>query len=143
MLRISWNQGLMGNSEKRIVVAVVGCCASGKTTLVNSLRKLGIEVYNIAQEHSGIRKLWQKRNPDVLVMLDVTLPVIRRRRDVPWGEERLVAQRERLRDARANADLYIQTDSLSRDEVVEQVLAYLKRRLDDGNNHCSRIETGP
>jgi hypothetical protein len=124
-------------------VVVCGVCVSGKTTLVTRLRELGVEAYNVAQEHSGVRKLWRKKCPDVLVMLDVTLPVIRTRRDVPWGEERLVLQRERLRDARENVDLYIQTDPLSREEVVEQVLAHLRGRSDHVSNHCSRSETGP
>jgi hypothetical protein len=124
-------------------VVICGVCVSGKTTLVTRLRELGVEAYNVAQEHSGVRKLWRKKCPDVLVMLDVTLPVIRRRRDVPWGEERLVLQRERLRDARASADLYIQTDLLSKEEVVDLVLTHLKGRLDHDSNHCSRSETGP
>jgi len=124
-------------------VVVCGVCASGKTTLVTSLRELGVEAYNVAQEHSCIRKLWRKKCPDVLVMLDVTLPVIRMRRSVPWGEERLVLQRERLRDARASADLYIQTDPLCREEVVDMVQAHLKERLDNDTNHCSRSETRP
>ena len=124
-------------------VVVVGVCASGKTTLVNRLRALGIEAFNVAQEHSGIREFWRKRQPDVLVLLDVTLPVIRQRRDVPWGEERLSIQRERLLSARTNADLYIQTDNLSREQVVETVLDYIRRKHDNGGNNSSRSETGP
>lgn len=124
-------------------VVVCGVCASGKTTLVTRLRELGVEAYNVAQEHSGIQKLWRKKCPDVLVFLDVTLPVIRQRRDVPWGEERLVLQRERLQDARKNADLYIWTDPLSREEVAEHVLTYLRGRGEHGSNHCSRSEAGP
>ncbi|MDR3592940.1 MAG: hypothetical protein P4N41_25045 [Negativicutes bacterium] len=124
-------------------VVICGVCVAGKTTLVSRLRELGVEAYNVAQEHSGVSTLWRKKCPDVLVMLDVTLPVIRTRRDVPWGEERLVVQRERLRDARVHADLYIQTDPLSREEVVEQVLAHLKGRNDHVSNHCSQSETRP
>ncbi|EAX46762.1 conserved hypothetical protein [Thermosinus carboxydivorans Nor1] len=109
-------------------VVVVGVCASGKTTLVNRLRSLGIEAYNVAQEHSGIKKLWQKKHPDILVMLDATLDTIRRRRSVPWGEERLAVQRERLRDARANADLFIPTDNLTKEEVAQLVLSHIRRQ---------------
>lgn len=114
-------------------VVVVGVCAAGKTTLVKNLRESGIEAYNVAQEHSGIRKLWQRKNPDVLVVLDVTLPVILKRRDVPWGEERLVLQHERLRDARKNADLYIQTDKLDQKEVAAAVVNYIARRRGNGD----------
>ncbi|MDR3562724.1 MAG: hypothetical protein P4N59_14990 [Negativicutes bacterium] len=109
-------------------VVVSGPCASGKTTLVAGLTARGIEAYNVAQEHSGVPTLWRRKNPDVLVLLDATLPVIRTRRNVPWGEERLTAQRLRLRDARQNADLYIDTDPLTREEVVERVLEHIKER---------------
>lgn len=105
-------------------IVVVGPCSSGKTTLVGRLRDLGLDAVNVAQEHSGVRGLWRKKQPDVLVMLEASLPVIRRRRPVPWGEERLAVQRERLKDARAHADLLIHTDELTREEVVDRVLKY-------------------
>lgn len=108
-------------------LVVVGPCASGKTTLVGNLRKLGIDAHNVAQEHSGVKKLWRKKCPDVLVMLDASLAAIRKRRAVPWGEERLVAQRERLSDAKANANLYLYTDELTADEVAQAVLAHIRR----------------
>ena len=110
----------------RLVVA--GVCVAGKTTLVKSLRALGIEAYNVAQEHSTVKKLWNRRQPDILVVLDAQLETIRRRRSVPWGEERLTVQRERLCDAFAHADLYIHTDDLSKDEIVQQVLEHIRRK---------------
>lgn len=118
-------------------VVVAGVCAAGKTTLVARLKELGVEAYNVSQEHSGIRKLWQRRCPDVLVVLDASLSVIYERRKVPWGEERLILQRERLRDAKANADLFIQTDALTREEVAQLVLDHIRRRKDHDGNHCS------
>ncbi len=121
-------------------IVVVGPCASGKTTLVNTLRELGLDAHNVAQEHSGIKTLWRKKSPDVVVMLDASLPVIRRRRSVPWGEERLVAQRERLRDARKHASLFIQTDPLTREEVAGAVLDYIAGRADNGGTDCSGSE---
>ncbi len=107
-------------------IAVVGVCGSGKTTLVNNLRYAGIDAFNVAQEHSGIKKLWQKNKPDVLIMLDAKLSTIQKRRQIFWGEERLLVQRERLRDARLNADLFIATDDLTKEEVVERVLAFIR-----------------
>jgi len=115
-------------------IVVVGPCASGKTTLVTKLRELGLDAHNVAQEHSGIKKLWRKKKPDLLVMLDATRPVIRRRRNVPWGEERLILQRERLADARENADLFIQTDALTREEVARRVLALIADQKDCAGN---------
>lgn len=120
----------------------MGPCASGKSTLVNRLKELGVDAYNVAQEHSGIKQLWKKKCPDLLVMLDATLPVINSRRSVPWGEERLVLQRERLRDARANADLFILTDPFSREEVAQLVMEHIRRNGNNGSNHCSRSEAG-
>jgi len=125
-----------------LLIAIVGVCASGKTTLVKRLQELGINAYNVAQEHSGIRKLWNKKHPDVVVMLDVTLPTVRKRRNVSWGEDRLAAQRQRLQDAREHADLFIQTDSLTKEEVVQTVLAYIGR-TDNGQNHSRGFEEGP
>lgn len=108
-------------------VVVTGVCASGKTTLVKSLQSLGIDAYHVAQEHSVIRQLWNKKHPDLLVFLDAKLVTIRQRRIVPWGEDRLVAQHGRLVNAREHADLYLQTDDLSRDDVVQQVLECIRR----------------
>jgi broad-specificity NMP kinase len=109
-------------------VVVAGVCASGKTTLVKSLRELGIDAYHVAQEHSLIQKLWNHRQPDILVVLDAELTVIRQRRMVSWGEERLVVQRARLGDACKHADLYIHTDNLSREEIVKNVLERIRRQ---------------
>jgi len=112
-------------------VVVTGVCASGKTTLVKSLQSIGIDAYNVAQEHSLIADLWNKKEPDLLVVLDAKLVTIRQRRIVPWGEEKLVAQHERLVNACEHADLYLQTDDLSRDDVVRRVLECIR-----GNNHA-------
>lgn len=117
-----------------MLVAIVGVCASGKTTLVESLRSNGIEAYNVAQEHSCIKKFWQKRNPDFLIMIDATLETIKKRRKVTWDQGRLVVQHERLKDARENADLYIQTDSLSKEMVVQKVLDFIRRPNNVENN---------
>ena len=109
----------------RLVVA--GVCVSGKTTLVKSLRELGIDAHNVAQEHSTIKNLWNHKEPDILVVLDVRLATVRKRRIVPWGEERLIVQRKRLSDAVEHADVYIHTDGLSKDDIVQKVLEHIRR----------------
>lgn len=116
-------------------VVVAGVCVSGKTTLFKSLCGLGIDAYNVAQEHSVIKKLWNHKNPDILVVLDVQMKTIHQRRVVPWGEDRLTVQRKRLCDAYEHADLYIQTDELSKDEIVQHVLEYIRRNCYD-ENYC-------
>jgi len=116
-------------------VVVTGVCVSGKTTLVKSLRELGIDAYNVAQEHSTIKKLWNHKQPDILIVLDVRLESIHQRRIVPWGDDRLAVQRQRLCDAYEHADLHIQTDELSKDEIVQCVLEYI-RRNSHAKNYC-------
>lgn len=107
-------------------IAIVGVCASGKTTLVKGLCDAGYDAYNVAQEHSGIHNFWDKHHPDILVMIDATLPAIKKRRLVYWDEERLVVQHKRLADARAHANLYLETDNLDADAVRERVIAYIE-----------------
>ncbi|MDF2565478.1 MAG: hypothetical protein K0Q53_1873 [Massilibacillus sp.] len=120
-----------------MLVAIVGVCASGKTTLVKGLRDAGIDAYNVAQEHSCIKKFWNRKKPDLLIMIDVTLSAIKKRRFVTWDEDRLVVQHERLRDARENANLYIQTDELSREEVLQTILNFIR-----GKNNVKDNDTG-
>lgn len=108
-------------------IAVVGVCASGKTTLVQGLREEGYDAYNVAQEHSGIHDFWNKRQPDILVMIDATLPAIKKRRVVYWDEERLHVQHQRLADARVHADLYIQTDELTAKDVRQKVIEFVDK----------------
>ncbi len=107
-------------------IAIVGVCASGKTTLVAGLKEAGYDAYNVAQEHSCVHNFWAKKNPDILVMIDATLPAIHKRRLVYWGEDRLVTQHKRLADAKAHADLYIQTDELDAAAVRQKVIEFVE-----------------
>ncbi|MBQ1461997.1 MAG: hypothetical protein II430_01255 [Selenomonas sp.] len=108
-------------------IAVVGVCASGKTTLVAGLKAAGYDAYNVAQEHSGIHDFWAKRHPDILVMIDATMPAIHKRRTVYWNEDRLAVQHKRLADARAHADLYIQTDNYNAEQVRDKVINFVNK----------------
>ena len=119
-------------------IAVVGVCASGKTTLVKGLKDAGYDAYNVAQEQSGIHNFWNKHHPDILVMIDATLPAIKKRRLVYWDQERLDVQHKRLADAKAHANLFIQTDAYNADEVREQVIDYIetwKKNQTEGNGN--------
>ncbi|MHB8945971.1 MAG: hypothetical protein ACYC6I_05535 [Bacillota bacterium] len=60
-------------------------------------------------------------------MLGATLETIRRRRPVPWGQERLDAQLQRLALARRECDLFLPTDDLTIDEVRGQALAAIAK----------------
>jgi deoxyadenosine/deoxycytidine kinase len=114
---------------KTLKIGIIGPCAAGKTTLIASLKQAGYEARHIAQEHSYVPDMWQRlTNPDVLIYLDVSYPLTLQRRKINWTIEEYEIQLERLRHARLNADLYIQTDGLEPQAVLEQVLAFLKRR---------------
>jgi hypothetical protein len=76
--------------------------------------------------------MWQRLNPpDLLIYLDVTLETAhqRGRTSTGWDQRYQDQQHERLRHARARCDLYLPTDGLTEDQVVAQVLQFL-RQLD-------------
>ena len=70
--------------------------------------------------------MWQRIvDPDVLVYLDVSYEVIRQRRKIDWGPEWLDVELGRLRHAREHCDLYIDTDPLTPESILTQVLDFL------------------
>lgn len=112
--------------ERAFSVGVVGPCGAGKTTLVEKLQTFGINCRHIAQEHSYVQSMWKKiTNPDLLVYLDVSYPVTIQRRQLNWTEAEYLEQLRRLSHARQHADLLIDTDLLSPEEVLQAVLRSL------------------
>jgi adenylate kinase family enzyme len=103
-------------------VVVVGPCASGKSTLVRNLHKKGINAFVAGQEHSAIRNLWAKRDPDIIVALDVDLETLRKRRGETWPSNLYRVQHERLSDAFAAATTIIDTSRVSEEEAAAQVV---------------------
>lgn len=108
-------------------IVVVGPCASGKSTLVSALRRLGYRAMVSGQEHSEIPTLWRHAGPDIVVALDVDLPTLRRRRGEEWPEWLYRLQRQRLRGAVAAADLRVDTSTLDPDPVLRRVTDWLER----------------
>lgn len=108
------------------VIVIVGPCASGKSSLAAALREHGLDARVVAQEHSMVSDLWRRRNPDVLIGLDVDLETLRARRSPAWLAPVYESQRARLAGAFGEADLLLDTSPLSRDEVIETVLAWLR-----------------
>lgn len=106
-------------------IVVVGPCASGKSTLVSRLKDSGHNAHAVAQEHSSVRELWKRKDPDVLIALDVSLEVVRDRRSPTWFEAVYERQHERLAAAYAAADLIIDTAEHNEDQVVEIVQTWL------------------
>ena len=120
-------------NQRRVVV--VGPCASGKTTLVRGLRRLGYEAIVCGQEHSEIPTLWRHAQPDVVVALDVDLPTVRRRRGEDWPEWLYRVQQRRLRAALAAADVRVDTSALDEEAVLRRVAARLG---EDGSVRAER-----
>jgi hypothetical protein len=106
---------------------VVGPCASGKSTLVAALRKLGYDAHVSGQEHSEIASLWQRSRPDVLIALDADIAAVRARRGWSWPEWLHDLQVRRLRRARNAADVRIDTSALNPEAVAGLVLSFLQR----------------
>jgi len=111
------------------LIGLVGPCGAGKTTLVVGLIRLGYRTRHIAQEHSYVKDMWLRLpHPDILVFLDASWAVTCLRRKLDWTEAEWQEQQCRLRHARENADLYLDTDNLSIEEVLERVVEFVGRK---------------
>jgi len=72
--------------------------------------------------------MWKKiSNPDWLIFLDVSYPVSMQRRPMNWTLDDYQEQQRRLAHARTHANFYLNTDALSQDQVVEEVIGFLKK----------------
>ena len=110
------------------IIGVVGPCASGKTTLVAALRSNGYQVRHIAQEHSYVSDMWkQMSNPDFLIYLDVSFEVSMNRSGSAWTRSIFDKQVDRLKHAYSHADLIIETDGQSPEQVLKMVLDYINK----------------
>jgi cytidylate kinase len=70
--------------------------------------------------------MWKRiTNPDILVFLDASFPITLERRQFNWSESDWVEEQRRLEHARKNADLYINTDTMSIENVLIRVLAFV------------------
>jgi deoxyadenosine/deoxycytidine kinase len=117
-----------GKRMTKKIIGVVGPCAAGKTTLIAKLKKRGFQCKHIAQEHSYVPDMWKRiGNPDVLIYLDVSFAVSMQRRKLNWTEEEFNQQVYRLRHALKSANMYLQTDDLTPQEVFQRVLRFLEK----------------
>lgn len=109
------------------LVGVVGPCGSGKSTLITGLEKNGYRCRHIAQEHSYVQTMWQKiARPDILIYLEASFPVSTSRRQLNWQKKDHDEQLRRLSHAREHASLFVDTDDLTAEQVLQEVLNYLK-----------------
>jgi guanylate kinase len=125
----------MNDQEKELpnssnpLIGIVGPCTSGKSTLIAGLTRLGYRTRHIAQEHSYVKDMWQRlTNPDILIFLDVAYPTTCQRRKLDWTESDWQEQQLRLSHAKAHADLYLDTDKLSAEEVLNQAIEFIHAR---------------
>lgn len=119
----------MGKNDpaRPYLIGIVGPCGSGKTTLKNNLQARGYSARAIAQEHSFVPSMWEKiTHPDYLVFLDASYPITILRKQLNWNVAEYQEQHRRLYHARMKADLYVQTDDLSPNEVMDIVIAQLQ-----------------
>ncbi len=109
-----------------MLIGIVGPCAAGKTTLANGLIALGYAARDIAQEHSHVQTMWARiTRPDILIYLDASLPTIQARLHVNWEQSYLDEMHRRLSHAREHAHFYLDTDPLTREQVLDRVLDFL------------------
>jgi hypothetical protein len=103
-------------------IVIVGPCASGKSTLAANLGARGLDARVTGQEHSEIKTLWQRQDPDILVGLNLDLATLRQRRGQSWSQSLFDTQQRRLQHAFAAAHLLLDTAKLSEGEVTDRVL---------------------
>ena len=110
----------------RPLVGITGPCGAGKTTLAQGLQRRGIQARAIAQEHSYVCDMWQHfTKPVLLVFLQASCKVGGERRKLDWTESEWQEQQRRLEHARIHADLFIDTDPLTIEQVLDRVSEFL------------------
>lgn len=113
-------------TERKTLIGVVGPCSAGKTTLIQGLTTRGYSARHIAQEHSFVPDMWKRiTNPDKLIYLDVSYEISMKRRQLDLSKKEFEIQLERLSHSRQHADFLLNTDNLTREEVLEQVDHFL------------------
>ena len=121
----------MSEDEERYqhlpLIKVVGISASGKSTLVKTLRRHGYRARPVSQEHSNVADLWQQfEKPEVLIYLDTDLETQRSRRpDVTWNQSWLDEETKRLHNAQGYAQLRINTAGQTAEDVARIAMTYL------------------
>lgn len=114
-------------SLREKLIAIVGPCGAGKSTLEAGLKGRGYRACAVVQEHSYVPNMWQQlTRPDILIFLQASRATGARRRQLNWTEAEWQEQQRRLGHARQHAHFYLETDALSIEEVLQAVLRFLE-----------------
>lgn len=77
-----------------------------------------------------MKNMWEILvKPTVLIYLDASYPVCTQRKSLSWSLKEYEAQKQRLHHARVNCHIYIDTDDMTPEEVLQRTL----RALEDFN----------
>jgi thymidylate kinase len=115
------------DEDSQPLIGVVGPCGSGKSTLIAGLEKHGYRCRHIAQEHSYVKTMWQViTKPDILIYLECSFENSTSRRKLNWLPGDHEEQLRRLSHSRQNADIIIDTNTLTPEEVLTQALIQLR-----------------
>lgn len=122
----------MHNDSNKFLIGIVGVCASGKTTLKNGLSELGFNCRHIAQEHSYVPDMWKRlTHPDILIYLETSYETTIVRKSLNWTREEYAEQLYRLRNAIENAQIIINTDELTPQQLVTKAVNEITRNINN------------
>ena len=80
-----------------------------------------------------MQDMWSRLvNPNILIYLHASYAVTLQRKQFNWSEKEYQKQIQRLRHAHQHADLNLNTDNLSPNEILDLVLDFLRQ-----TNHSS------
>jgi len=112
-----------------LLIGIVGPCGSGKSTLLDGLEKHGYTCRHIAQEHSYVQDMWQIiTQPQLLIYLNASFPVSTARAKLDWQEKDYDEELRRLAHAREHANLLIETDDLTPEQILQKALDFLTNK---------------
>jgi len=74
-----------------------------------------------------VQAMWQIiTKPDILIFLNASFPVSTIRRQLNWQKKDHDEQMRRLAHARDHANIFLDTDDLTPEQVLQKVLNYLQ-----------------